>query len=198
MLGLAIIIAIGNLGLTSFAATGNQGYAIYRDGALFGIDWHAGLMDEPSTSYYKPVTHIGGLNQGVTFATWGEFMKNSSNTFKGVYRPNSYISSLGRDKVVSMGRKLITEDLGYTPLSQIDHFVFSSNNWVYPEDLWLIRCDGVVEYCYEWHGYRIYGSDSLWNISRGGFATLDHHSGTLVTPRKQSQNHMTLVQTTKP
>lgn len=106
-------MVISNSGLTSFAATGNQGYAIYRDGTLLGIDWHAGLMDEPSTSYYKPVTHIGGLNQGVTFATWDEFMHKSSNTFKGVYRPNSGISSLGRDKIVSTGRKLITEDLGY-------------------------------------------------------------------------------------
>jgi hypothetical protein len=87
--------------------------------------------------------------------------------------------------------------LGYTPLYQIDHSV-GSGSWVYPDDLYLIRCDGVVEYCHEWYYYRIYGNDTYWNITKGGFATMDHHSGTAVTPKSQAQSYMTLVQSSKP
>lgn len=178
------------------AASGCQGYAIHRDGAFFGTTWHAGLMNKAKATYTNPCIHIGGLNQGVTYCTWNTFL--NGNTFKGVYKPKSGITSSGRDNVVAMGRRLITEDLGYTPLSQIDHFVTSSSEWVSPDKLWLIRCDGVVEYCYEWYGYRIFGNDTYWDITRGGFATLNHHSGTAVTPKSQAQSYMTLVQSTKP
>ena len=193
---LACILIAVCFAVPASAATGNQGYAIHRDGAFFGTTWHAGLMDEPKSTNYLPVLHIGGLNQGVTWCSWSDFI--NGNTFKGVYRPNSGITSSGRDNIVSMGRRLRTEDLGYTPLSQIDHFVTNSNSWVYPEDLWLIRCDGVVEYCYEWYGYRIYGNNTYWDITRGGFWTLDHHSGTMVTPKSQAQSYMTLVQSSTP
>lgn len=193
---LTCILVITCFATPASAATGNQGYAIHRDGAFFGTTWHAGLMDDPSTAYYLPVTHIGGLGVGVTWCSWADFI--DGNTFKGVYMPTSGITSSGRDSIVSMGRRLITEDLGYTPLSQIDHFVTSSSSWVYPEDLWLIRCDGVVEYCFEWYGYRIYGNDTYWDITRGGFLTLDHHSGTMVTPKSQAESYMTLVQSATP
>lgn len=29
------------------AASGNQGYAVYRDGVAGGLFWHAALMDDP-------------------------------------------------------------------------------------------------------------------------------------------------------
>jgi hypothetical protein len=48
---LAAIMVVGNSAVTASAATGVQGYAIYRDGAIGGLDWHAGLMDEPASNY---------------------------------------------------------------------------------------------------------------------------------------------------
>lgn len=193
---LAFVVTLNCIAMPVSAATGNQGYAIHRDGAFAGTTWHAGIMGEPSTSSLLPAIHIGGFNQGVKWCSWSTFI--NGNTFKGVYKPKSGITSSGRDSVVSMGRRLITEDLGYTPFSQIDHFVTSSSSWVYPGDLWLIRCDGVVEYCFEWYGYRIYGSDSLWDITRGGIATINHHGLASVTPKSQAQSYMTLVQSSKP
>ena len=193
---LTLVLIISAFSVNVFAATGCQGYAIYRDGAFLGTTWHAGLMDEPKSTNYLPVLHIGGLNEGVTWCSWSTFI--NGNVFKGVYKPKSGITSSGRDNIVAMGRRLRTEDLGYTPLSQIDHFVTNSSSWVFPSDLWLIRCDGVVEYCYEWYGYRIYGNDTYWDITRGGFLTLDHHSGTAVTPKSQAQSYMTKVQSSAP
>lgn len=182
---------------TTFAATGNEGYAIHRDGAFLGTTWHAGLMDEPDTSYYLPVLHIGGFSGGVKYDTWDNFI--DGNTFKGVYKPKSGITSSGRDLVKATGRRLRTENLGYTPLSQIDYGAdVLTQTWVYPEDISLIRCDGVVEYSFEWNGYRIFGNDTYWDISRAGLLYLGEHSLAIVTPKSQAQSYMTLVQSTTP
>ncbi len=61
-----------------------------------------------------------------------------------------------------------------------------------------IPSDGVVEYCYELRGYRIYGSDDYWNISRATFNHLAHHSLALITSKTQAQDNMTLVRSTEP
>lgn len=42
MLTLCVIIMVFTI--SSYAATGFEGYAIHRDGAFIGITWHAGLM----------------------------------------------------------------------------------------------------------------------------------------------------------
>ncbi|TCX48938.1 hypothetical protein [Dehalobacter sp. 14DCB1] len=180
---------------SAFAASGYEGYAIHRDGALGGLNWHAGLMNTPKIiPYASPVVHITNINGPVVQDTWDNFILD--DTFKGVYRPNSGITSTGRDSVIGMGRVLTTEGLGYTPLCQIDYYM--NGTWVESSELTSIRCDGVVEYCYEWYGYRIFGSDSYWDITRSGLSYWNAHSGTAVTPQSQAQNYMTLVTSSIP
>ena len=60
-----------------------------------------------------------------------------------------------------------------------------------PYDIKSLRCDGIVEYCYEWQNVRIFGSDARWDISKNDQGNKDHHSGTATTPKKQAQNYMT-------
>ncbi len=194
---LLVAILLFSSGGTVLAAEGYEGYAIHRDGAFFGTTWHAGLMDEAYSTYYLPVLHIAGLSGGVKWDSWDNFI--NGNSFKGVYRPSGGISSTGRDLVKATGRKLRTENIGYTPLSQIDYpAAVLSQTWVYTEDISLIRCDGVVEYSFEWNGYRIFGNDSYWDISRAGWDYLTQHSLAIVTPKSQAQDYMTLVTSSVP
>lgn len=153
-------------------------------------------MNEATSNTTYPVAHIEGPLKYVSLGTWAKFM--NGKTFKGVYGPNGGIHSTIRDNIVSMGRRLATENIGYTVQFQVEHNVISSSSWVYPENILNMRCDGVVEYCYEWNGYRIYGNDSLWDISRGGHLVTEHHGGTLITPKKQPENYMTKIQSTIP
>ncbi len=194
---LLIAVLLSSSVSSALAANGYEGYAIHRDGAFLGTTWHAGLMDEAYSTYYLPVLHIAGLSGGVKWDSWDNFI--NGNTFKGVYRPQGGISSTGRDLVKATGRALRTENIGYTPLSQIDYGAYVlSQTWVYPGDIGLIRCDGVVEYSFEWNGYRIFGSDSLWDISRAGLGYLAQHSLAIVTPKSQAQDYMTLVTSSVP
>lgn len=178
-------------------ATGYRGYAIHRDGAFFNTTWHAGMMDENYSDSFLPVLHINSLDGGVQWDTWDNFIND--NTFMGVYEPKGGISESSRDLVYGMGRLLRTESIVYTPFSQIDYLpaVFSQTR-VFTHNIGLIRCDGVVEYVYEWYGYRIYGNDKYWDITQATWDHLIHHSLAAVTPKKQAQDYMQLVRNSPP
>ena len=182
------------------AASGFQGYAIYRDGVTstgFGnFTWHAAIMGRPTRAYSNPVIHIGGPGYTVESATWKAFLANG--TFQGVYRPTS-MQEATRDNVVATAKELAANDIGYVLFQQMQ--VSSSSNaglYIDSDEITAMRCDGVVEYCYEYNGPRIYGSDSLWDISLNSDDVRSHHSGIKIDPKSQAQQYMTLVQTGEP
>lgn len=168
-----------------YAAEGLEGYAIHRDGAFMNTTWHAGLMDESQPNRSLSVTHAGQSKSTVKYDSWADFL--NGNNFKGFYMPKSGIASNGRDNVKSMGRKLISENLLYTPVQQITADAGNAT-WISPSHISAIRCDGVVEFCYEYFGYRIYGNDEKWDISKNG--NQSHHALASVTPKVQAENYM--------
>lgn len=188
------------------AATGYQGYAIYQDGVRLWdgglvINWHTGIMYDPYTSTSSvPVIHTPG-NGYVRFATWNDFM-GGNNNFKGVYAPKGGIISADRDKVRNMAYKLATDQIGYVLNVQMNanSSVFStSQTRIEPKDITQMRCDGVVEYCYEYCNYRIYGSDDNWNISKNNAGCYNYHRTFQgVNPKTQAQTYMTLFTSSKP
>lgn len=165
------------------AASGYQGYAIYRDGVFFNFDWHAGMMDGPYYDSYLPVLHHPGSGSVVKWDTWENFL--NGNNFKGVYKPKKNPSSTYRDLFVSMGRKLRTENISYNLAYQVYYNTGTAGTWVSYDEISSMRCDGVVEYIYEWYGFRVYGSDKYWDVTKNSFWGRDHHSGTAITPKKQ-------------
>ncbi len=195
---IATFLLITMLSINVNAATGYQGYAIYRDGVFFNTNWHAGIMDEPYSTDYKPVTHHPGgfgSNDIVKWDTWDNFI--DGKTFKGVYRPNSNPSSSQRDLFVSMGRKLINEKIPYNLAYQVYYDTSTSGTWVDHDEISSMRCDGVVEYIYEWYGFRVYGNGTYWDVTKNSFWGRDHHSGTAVTPKSQV-NYLTKVTSSVP
>ena len=191
---LTIIMLLTLFCSTASAASGYQGYAIYRDGVFFNYTWHAGMMDEAYSTYYLPVVHHPGSGY-VTWDSWDNFI--SGNNFEGVYRPDEDPSSYDRDLFVSMGRKLKNEQIAYNLAYQVYYNPSTSGTWVDPSEISSMRCDGVVEYIYEWYGYRVYGSDTYWDVTSSSYGGRDHHSGTAVTPSSQS-GYLTLVTSSVP
>ncbi len=62
-----------------------------------------------------------------------------------------------------------------------------------PYDIASLRCDGLVEYCYEYYGYRVFGSDDSWDISKPG--STFHHSASNIMPKVQAQQYLSQVLT---
>lgn len=181
VLSLLIILTVVFSSIQVHAATGKEGFAIYRNGVAV-IEWHAGLMDEPYRTNTLPVVHHSGQGY-VKYDSWNNFL--FGNTFQGYRQPKSGISSAGRDKVKAMGRRLRTENISYTFLRevQVPSTIFKQN-YIWPEDITKIRCDGVVEYAYEWHGYKLQGGD-FWDISKAHVSYYEAHNSNFVTPKKQ-------------
>lgn len=195
----AVLAVLLSFVLATGAGAGDwHGYAVYRDGVItdgtLNVNWHAALMDKATMNSSLPVTHIGGLGQRVKYASWSEFMDGKS--YMGIYRPKKAPNAAAFDSFVVMGRKLVNDNISYTLFGQIDYN--SSSNWVYTSDITRIRCDGVVEYCYEWNNYRVYGADDCWDICYPTSKNKQEHSGIKVTPKSQAQQYLTWLGNIQP
>ena len=121
----------------------------------------------------------------------------SDNNFMGYYRPKQVMSSAQRDQVTATARSLAADFIGYIVWGQINYPVDNNptgKTTVGISDITAMRCDGVVEYCYEFHNIRIYGNDTSWDISNWGTTYKNHHSGFFdINPRKQARDYMYTV-----
>ena len=61
-----------------------------------------------------------------------------------------------------------------------------------------IRCDGVVEYCYEWNNFGVWGSDTLWDITKPDTRNRAEHAGFQITPRRQARECLTWLGNIEP
>ncbi|MNW26931.1 hypothetical protein D3C74_37140 [compost metagenome] len=170
---------------------------ILRDSAFFAVseigsqnaitkiieDWHAGLWDEPSSTSVLPIMHAPGPGSVLQWDSWEDFL--NGNNFMGTYKPNKFASSSMRDAFVAMGRNLRTEKVPYNLAYQVYYNHSSASNYVHYDEITSMRCDGVVEYIYEWYSYRVYGNDSRWDVTKNDVLNREQHSGTAITPKKQ-------------
>lgn len=186
----AIIFSISYSNIVQ-AATGYEAYAIFRDGVIryndMYLNWHAGLVDEPSLDVFGPIVHISGPGDIVRYASVSEFRGGSANKIKGIYGLS--LSSAQRDNIKVIGRRLVSENIGYTFLNMIGYSPSTvTGKWIYASDIVSLRCDGVVEYAYEYCGHKLQGSSTTWDISNVN--DVPWHSTINTSPIKQS-NTMT-------
>jgi len=191
-----LVLSTASFDRTANAATGYQGFTVSRDGVPGGLNitWHNAIMGDPYSTTAVPVIQAPGGEANVRWDTWSGFIAGNNN-FTGVYRPKTSPTSYDRDLFVSMGSNLITESIPYTVIEQIFYDSVTAGVWVDPSEIVYLRCDGVVEYIYEWYGFRVYGNDAYWDITRANYDILDHHSWANITPQAQAQSYLTRITT---
>ncbi len=182
---------------------GYKGFAIYCNlPTNTNLDWHAGLMDEPYATSSLPVIHVNSmLSPVVNWSSFDDFLSN--NTFQGVYRPKKAMTDYDRGLVIALARQLKDEDIGYILTAQMQATALPTESKITPDKIQNLRCDGLVEYCYEYYGYRIFGNDQYWDISKSDGNNIMHHAGnplleSNISPKKQAQNYMIKVQSSIP
>jgi hypothetical protein len=185
----AFLLFFTTLGtVKAYAASANVGDAVYRDGVVY-VEWHAAIMDDPDwNTTSKPIIHAPGFNSNVKYGSWSEFL--GGNKYTGVYRPKKTPSAAARDNFRYMARKLKDEKIPYTVANQVYYSINSVGTWVDPAEIQSMRCDGVVEYVYEWYGFRVYGGDSYWDVTRAGSLNRELHGGTAIAPRRQAETFL--------
>lgn len=186
---LVIVVYLSVFAFNSYAAVGLEGYAVYRDGVIGQYTWHAGLMNAAQPNMVSAVVHaVNGDDEKVMYGSWSDFL--DGNNFKGVYAPKTAMTSNQRDLVTAMGERLVDENITYNLATQLRHSsTVGSGEKIEPDKIISMRCDGVVEYCYEYYNIRIYGSDQKWNISINGNQA--HHSLANIKPDTQAEEYMT-------
>lgn len=171
-----------------------KGYAVYRDGVLGNINDHAALMDEDNISHAMPVIQATGYGETVNWVSWDKFL--GEQTYLGLFKPyGCTITSARADSFIAKAREL--RGISYNVLDQIVYSAGDST-WVRPEHISHLRCDGVVEYTYEWYGWRVGGPDDEWDITRNLTANYWEHSGIAITPRLQNEELLEFVSSSVP
>jgi hypothetical protein len=154
--------------LTAFVATvsaqtGNTnaqevGDAIYRETGL-GYD-HAGIYyrytgDNPNDRSNHRIIHIPGLGHSVESDTLANFI--GSHTYYGAHTVGS-LSYPQRQNIITTAEALRDDNtIGYT---WNDALEWEGSDWEGTvSDIDNIRCDGVVEFCYEKNGIMVWGKN---------------------------------------
>jgi hypothetical protein len=193
-------------GMTTPVARADLGYisyAVYRDGVTFNIagyqvlsTWHAALMDVKYKTSSGDVVIQARYGNSVDFATWTQFLTGQgSGTYMGTYRPNTSMSALNRGNVNARAEMLVNEGIPYLIVQQMSISVsgLSTGDKIPTGNILFMRCDGVVEYCYEYYGFRVYGSNTMWDISTFMAGVIDHHSYYFINPQEQAEDYLTQV-----
>ena len=119
----------------------------------------------------------------VSKASWYYFL--AGQTFICACRPNNCsMTNTNRTYFVNKSNRLIGKP--YTALCQMSYSVINDGSKIEPSQITALRCDGVVEYVYEYYGYRVGGGNTDWDISLNLTSNFSAHYGYLVTPAMQN------------
>lgn len=184
---------------------GLGGYAAYRDGvsgSFPGVDnlqWHAAMIVSKSWPDINLVHAPGGKPGALKpteFADYATFL--NGNTEIGYYRPSSATASFDAEKrqaITNTAREIGYNRIPYYILVPIQYDSVPSSQYYYsPDDIKTIRCDGVVEYCYEYNLIRVSGVGNTWNIARNDTSSQMWHEDLVhVNPKTQATQYMVKI-----
>lgn len=144
----------------AFAGTPVNSDGVYRQGAN-GYN-HAGVYSNGS------VYELPGYNHGVELNTMTVFQ--AGETYYGPYYSSS-VDLIGRGFILDTCSVLDADTtIDYTMYSQMVT-EWSPGDWVSPSEVDELRCDGLVEYAYEWNNFNVWGRANPANDT----GTPQHH-----------------------
>lgn len=176
---------------TVASARGRQGLAAFRDGVIMNVTWHAAIVnsisiDPNNQTDVTAFIQATGPNYAVDSVPYKKFMGDAvlRNKFQGYY--NRGAGTRTRMEILDLARELTHEGIQYSDIYLLEHGSEGPDSMkITIPEITGMRCDGVVEFCYEEVGVRIQGSASNWDITTiGGCAW--HHLGNLLTPKTQA------------
>lgn len=180
-------------GETSSGREYTTGCAVYRDGAVAGLNWHAGIVVGKNENDVPWLSHAPGPGKVVCGAEEDEFVQGKN--FIGFYTSQVEPSSEQFNRIAETARSLTRYGIKYCFSMQMKSEDIPINQKIQPSQVVEMRCDGVVEYSYEYCGLRIYGAANAWDISIANPLNSAEHTLAYITPYKQASNYMKRVVT---
>lgn len=151
------------------------GDAVYRQLGFWadvGLDYnHTGVFSGVSAGHVLRVMQAKGEAFPSSDDTTVEVnlyeFNGPSQTYYGAYtKSNLTMNFTGRKSIVATASSLVDAYKQYVVFDALDYFGLSFDGSI--SDISYIRCDGVVEYCYEANGYIMWwptANPSHWSIA---------------------------------
>lgn len=137
---------------TSVFAANLTGYAIYRNGVdSAGTDlWHTGISVNSTGTQIAQASGTGDTTKTVSLA---DFRYKTTNKIMGYYSKSS--TSNAYTSISSTATTMANKKLPYTLLLPMDGADKSGGGYLTSDEVTSMRCDGFVEYCYEYNNEKI-------------------------------------------
>ena len=176
---------------------GKEGFAVYRDGVtlfeLYNVfnEWHTGiLIEDPGPSINSRIVyHSPGPSQSSQNGTWSQFLAGHSYKGDGCFafaNPNYYYYIIG--KSVELGN-IPYVSYPCNPQLTTKSSSYVTNYQIKPTDIATLRCDGLVEYVFEFYGFGLCVSGSYQDITKWQGNGLNISSHTFTNGVKPSMQY---------
>jgi len=185
----SIIDHIGKIAPSRFPYS-IEGTAGYRDGVFFSLDWHTGIVfrdKDYSFTPMRPRVYIQASGTGSTSGTVNETVFLSGNTHKG-FRTLPGMTDAQCALILAKAQQCFGISYPTTTITyQLTHGTVASGVKIEPSSITSFRCDGIVEYAFEYCGFRVMGTSTgnIWDISMPG-NYLQHSIPCGMTPKNQA------------
>ena len=170
------IASIQSVYTQDYGNTTGQEYGdpVYRILDFYGYNYnHTGIYSGINSGHNKRVRQALGSDYTTHEAYLSTDFTDYGTGYYGAYTlSNITISFVGRRNINTTAREIVDAAIPYpgdyiNPLPVcIEYYGFTFDGTI--TDISNIRCDGVVEYCYERNGFRVWRnqdySDSEWSI----------------------------------
>ena len=147
---------------------GNLNYQEYGDTGYKDLDWslvghvgHTGIFS--GINYYNSKRFYEMLNDSPSMHEnyWSDMISDPDNVYWGAYTLNNIDMTFSRRRmVVDVANTVFAYDIGYPWLGSdlLNHYN-NPGTYVGANEIEELRCDGLVEYCYEWNDLYVWGKN---------------------------------------
>jgi large repetitive protein len=145
----------------------------YGEELSFKWTGHAGLYAGINSSHQMrqiAMVKVGTLEASVEDIPWSHMTSDTEYPYWGAYTLNNHSMTFSdRKNVMNTAVELIGYDIGY-PLfnlwpNALDYYS-NPGTYINPYEIQRLRCDGLVEYCYEFNDLNVWGKNgSNYDIS---------------------------------
>lgn len=157
-------------GNTTAQEYGDAVYRVLESGAGWDLDYnHTAIFAGLDSGHNGNVMQALGPSTVTHEQYFNYAFKNYGSAYYGAYTLNNRSMTFSeRRSVVSTAINLVNAAIGYPWLPPIclEYYGFSFDGSI--GDIDDIRCDGFVEYCYEYNGFRVWRNqgyvDTAWSI----------------------------------
>jgi len=170
ILGQATVFAVSDYGNIDAQEYGDALYRIFALIDSVGYNYnHAGVFAGINSSDSERVIEAPVADNNPDNSFYSSFESVESDYYGAYTLSNKSLSFVERKAIVQVAIDLVAADKGYPLLAHdaLTYWGLTFEGTI--ADIHEIRCDGVVEYCYEKNGHKVWWNENepstAWNIS---------------------------------